>query len=262
MHLARSFRVLPSLASAVALFLVISGPARASDRLPLLGPGVRTPGGGPTSINPAVGAIRAVDPDSVPCTQIATFNDVVGGESPGTNYDGLVFSGGMQFAERFMGQTIGAAGDFDVVLGLPTNPLILQVGAPGQNLDVFAYTTNVLAGLGPIGYPDLDAIGEGSIAMYFPSPQSSVSFELVGGNGGSATLSFYRSDGSLIDNVVVSGLADLGYGFGTSDATPSISGILIQNTDASGIGVVNICHGGNIVSSRPLTWGNIKRQYR
>ncbi len=163
MHLARSFQVLTSLAAVSALIVMISGPAHAT-RLPLVGSGVRAPGG-PTSVTPALGAIRAVAPDSVPCTQIATFDDVLGGESPGTNYDGLVWSGGMQFAERFMGQTIGYAGDFDVVLGFPSSPLILQVGAPGQNLDVFAYVTNVLAGLGPIGYPDLDAIGEGSIAM-------------------------------------------------------------------------------------------------
>ncbi|MFI5371616.1 MAG: hypothetical protein ACHQ52_08665 [Candidatus Eisenbacteria bacterium] len=215
-----------------------------------------------SSVAPVDGTIVPIDPGLVPCTEIATFSDVLGGDTPGTNYDGFVYSGGLQFAERFVGQTLGYAGDFDAVSGTPVDPLALQVGSPGQNLDVFAYTTNVLAGLGHLGYPDLDAIGEGSIAVYFPAPQSRVSFMLVGGNGGSATLSFYRGDGSLIDDVVVSGLADLEYGFATADATPSIAGILIQNTDPSGIGVVNICHDGGIVSSRSVTWGKIKTLYR
>ena len=260
MHLARNnLRVVTFVAAVSALTIALSGPARA-DRVPLLGPGAVSPGG-TTSVVPAEGLIVSVDPSTVPCLQIATFGDVAGGDPPGVSYDGLVFSGGLQFAERFMGQTLGYGGDFDLVSGIPTNPLILQIGAPGQNLDVFVYVTNVLAGLGPLGYPDLDAIGEGSIAMYFPYPQSRVSFQLVGGNGGSATLSFYRIDGSLIDNVAVSGLAELGYGFATSDDTPSISGILIQTTDPSGIGVVNVCHDGGIVSSRSVSWGGIKRLY-
>jgi hypothetical protein len=262
MPLARStFRVLGFLAAIAALTFAFSGAAHA-DRVPLIGSGASVPGGIPSSVVPAAGTIVAVDPDSVPCLQIATFDDVLGGPTPGTNYDGLIFSGGLQFAERFMGQTVGYSGDFDVVSGIPNNPLTLQVGAPGQNLDVFAYITNVLTGLGPLGYPDIDAIGEGSMAMYFPYSQSRVSFDLVGGNGGSATLGFYRMDGSLIDNVVVSGLADLSYGFATSDGSRIISGILIQTTDPSGIGVVNICHDGGATKSRAVTWGNIKTIYR
>jgi hypothetical protein len=261
MHLAQGFRVPVSLAAALALTFAISETARAN-RLPLVGSSATSPSGTISSVTPLEGMIVAVDPSSVPCIQIATFGDVEGGENPGTNYDGLVWSGGMQFAERFMGQKLSYSGDFDVVSGNPINPLILQVGAPGQSLDVFAYTTNVLAGLGHVGYPDLDAIGEGSIAMYFPLAQSRVSFQLVGGNGGSATLGFYRADGSLIDNVVVSGLADIAYGFATFNGTPSISGILIQNSDASGIGVVNICHDGDIVKTHSMSWGNIKTLYR
>ena len=238
---------------------MLSGTVHA-DRLPLVG--TVPPNTTEHSATALTGLILIVDPGSVPCDQIVTFSDVLGGETPGTNYDGLLWSGGMLFAERFVGQGLSSSGDFDVVSGIPANPLTPQVGAPGRNLDVFAYVTNVLTGLGPLGYPDFDAIGEGSIAMYFPTPQSRVSFEIVGGNGGSATLGFYRADGSLIDNVVVSGLADLGYGFATSDDAQSITGILIQSTDPSGFGVVNICHAGSIVGTRPLTWGNLKSRYR
>lgn len=261
MHLAQTtFRALTSFAAAATLTFMLAGPAGAN-RLPLLGPGA-APSTGPTSVIPASGYIVAVDPDSVPCIQIASFGNVDGGETPGISYDGLIFSGGLSFAERFVGQTVGYGGDFDVISGLPINPLILQVGAPGQNLDVFAYTTNVLAGLGHLGYPDLDAIGEGSISIYFPFAQSRVSFDLVGGNGGSATLGFYRADGTLIDNVTVTGLGDGSYGFATANGIASISGLLIQNTDPAGIGVVNICHDGGITNSRPTSWGGLKKIYR
>jgi len=262
MHLAQNIlRVLISLVAASALTFALSGAASA-DRLPLLGSGTTAPGGTTPSITAADGMIVTIDPLLVPCTQMVTFDDVLGGDTPGTSYDSFVWSGGMKFAERFLGQTLSSSGEFDVVSGIPIDPLTLQVGTPGQNLDVFAYNTNVLTGLGHLGYPDMDAIGEGSIAMYFPVPQSRVSFQLVGGNGGSATLGFYRTDGSVIDPVAVSGLAELEYGFATADATPSIAGILIQNTDPSGMGVVNICHDGGVVSSRSVTWGSIKTLYR
>jgi hypothetical protein len=253
-------RVRTSLAAVLALTCALSGTAHA-DRLPLLGSGATAPvpAGSVTTSNHA---IVPVDPDSVPCSQSVTFSNLLGGDNPGTNYDGIVRSGGLSFAERFMGQTLGYNGDFDVVSGIPTSPLSLQVGAPGQNLDVFSYATNVLAGLGNLGFPDLDAIGEGAVAMYFPVLQSRVGFEIVGGNGGSATLGFYRADGSLIDNVVVSGLGEFRYGFATTDGIRRIAGILIQSTDPSGIGVDNVCHDGGLVSSRAVTWSRIKRLYR
>src|SRR6185503_14932944 len=149
-----------------------------------------------------------------------------GGPTPGTNYDGVLPAGGLLFAERFAGQTFGVSGDFDFISGSPTNPLLPQAGAAGQNLDVFDYAGNVLAGLGPIGIPDIDAIGEGSIAIYLPAAQSMLKLTLVGGNGGSATLSFYRRDGSLIDDVIVPTVTDLSYGFGTLDGSNTIAGIL------------------------------------
>jgi hypothetical protein len=253
-------RGLGVLATLVALAGVAPSLARA-DRLPLLGH-VAPPPLPAFSITPTYHLIVPVDPDSVPCTGSATFDNLPGGENPGTDYDGIVQNGGLGFAERFVGQSLSYNGDFDVVSGTPSSPLSLQVGAPGQNLDVFLYNSNVLAGLGNVGFPDLDAIGEGSIAISFPASQSRVSLDLVGGNGGSATLGFYRADGSLIDNVVVSGLAELRYGFATPDGQHSIAGILIQSTDPSGIGIDNICYDGGLTNSRAVTWSRIKRLYR
>jgi len=248
------------LVSLPALAFTLLGTAHADHR-PLTGPGDPTPILGRAIVTSVEGAIIAVDPATVPCTQIATFEDVLGGDPPGTNFDGLLESGGLLFAERFQGQSLSYSGLFDVVSGVIEGPLALQQGLPGQNLDVFLFNSNVLAGLGHLGYPDIDAIGEGSMAILFPLPQSKVSFELVGGNGGSATLTFYRNDGSLIDTITISGLADLAYGFETADGTSSIAGILIQNTDPSGIGLDNVCHFGGVVGTPALTWGQIKVLY-
>lgn len=263
MHLAhaalRRFTTL-TLASALVCALPVS--ARA-DRVPLVGPNPpQRVGPGVTSVNPVGGQIVSIDPTLVSCAQSVTFDDVKGGETPGTSYDGVLVAGGLLFAERFVGQTQGASGDFDAITGPPSNPLLPQAGAAGSNLDVFDYAGNVLTGLGPIGFPDIDAIGEGAMSIYFPVPQAKVKFDLVGGNGGSATVSFYRTNGTLIDDVVVSGLGDLSYGFATADATPSIAGILIQNTDASGIGVDNICYDAGATNTRVASWGSLKQIYR
>jgi hypothetical protein len=235
--------------------------AHAADRVPLVGTGLPAP----LDRAPVVsggGQIVPIDTALVSCLATVTFEDIAGGETPGTNYDGLLVSGDLLFSERFAGQSVSSNGAFDVISGLPSNPLQPEVGEAGQNLDVFDYDGNVLNGLGPIGFPEIDAIGEGSIAIYFPAVQSEVKLSLVGGNGGSATLSFYRRDGSLIDQLIVSDLADLPYAFGTFDHTSIIAGILIQNTDASGIGLNNVCYDPDPVPTRPLTWGNLKRRYR
>jgi hypothetical protein len=142
------------------------------------------------------------------------------------------------------------------------DPLQPQEGATGQNLDVFAYTSNVCTGLGALGWPDIDAIGEGSISVTFTTSQARVALDLVGGNGGDATLSFYRADGTFIDSVVVTGLGEFRYGFAMADLSNSIAGVLIQTTDPSGIGIDNVCHEGTVVPTRALSWGSLKSKYR
>ncbi len=257
---------LPCLRSWVSLALfssmisVIS--AHAGDRVPLVGTGPQAPAGRPSVMTGQTGLIVPIDPKQVPCLQVTSFSEVAGGPTPGTNYDDVLNVGALYFAERFAGQSVSSSGEFDVISGSPTEPLLTQAGEPGQNLDVFDYSGNVLAGLGPLGYKDIDAIGEGSIAIYFPDAQSRVKFSLVGGNGGTATLTFYRGDGSLVDEVVVSNLGDLTYAFGTLDDSHSISGILIQNTDPSGIGVTDICYDTFVTSTHRITWGSLKRLFR
>jgi hypothetical protein len=175
-------------------------------------------------------------------TQFVTFDDVLGGAAPGTNYDGIFFSNGVGFAERFLGQTLTNAAGFDQLGGAPSGgALTLQTGAPNQNLNVFVNNgSQVLTGLGASGYPDFDAIGEGSIAALFSTGQSQFGFQLVGGNLGTAFLSFFRADGSLIQDISLGGLTDSFYGFSRDGGVNDIFGISIWNNDGAGIGFDNL----------------------
>lgn len=189
------------------------------------------------------GAIEQIDPSELSCDGIVTFDDVPGGGAPGTNYDGIFESGGAALAERFVGQTLSYSGTFDVLSGTPTMPLSLQVGLPNQNLCIYFHmTSQVMPGNGPLGWPDYEAIGEGSFAILFDYDQSEFGFDLVGGNGGSCTVNFFRRDGTLIDSHVIGGLADIRYGFRRAGGIQDIAGVSVDNTDPAGIGVDNICH--------------------
>lgn len=185
--------------------------------------------------------INQVAYGSLTGTQTVTFDDVAGGAAPGTNYDGIMVSGGVSFGERFAGQTNTPSGVFDILSGTPTASLAVVAGAANQNLNVFVNGgSQVLTGLGPRAFPDFDAIGEGSIALLFTSDQSQFGFQLVGGNGGTATLGFYRRDGSLIEQIALTGLADLYYGFSRDGGVFDIAGVSIFNTDLGGIGFDNL----------------------
>ncbi len=187
--------------------------------------------------------INQVNPRELTVTDLLTFDDVAGGEPPGTNYDAIFESDGANFAERFVGQTLSGDEDFDILSGTPTGLLALQAGNLGQNLDIFAseetLNTNALTGLGPSGFPENTAIGEGSFAVLFDFDQPEFGFDLVGGDGGSATVSFFRRNGSLIETVELNNLNNTSYGF-SSDAGNEVAGFSIYNTDEAGIGFDNL----------------------
>jgi hypothetical protein len=186
--------------------------------------------------------INQVGYGSLTGTQIITFDDVPGGGAPGTNYNAIFESGNTAFAERFVGQTRTTSGTFDALSGTPAGPLALQVGAPGQNLNIFVQSTQVLTGLGPVGFPDFDAIGEGSFALLFDADQSEFGFQLVGGDGGTAFVDFFQRDGTLIQSITLGSLANAFYGFSRDAGVKDIAGISIYNSDAAGIGFDNLKH--------------------
>ena len=187
--------------------------------------------------------VNQVSYASLAGTEIVNFDDIAGGGVPGTNYDSVVVSHGVGLGERFVGQTLSYLGDSDKLSGAPSGALTLMAGAPGQNLNVFFYnTSNVLTGLGHLGFPDFNAIGEGAFALTFSSDQSEFGFQLVGGNGGNAFIDFFRADGSLIDSITVGGLGDAYYGFSRDGGVKDIRGISIWNTDSGGVGFDNLKH--------------------
>ena len=194
----------------------------------------------------AVGLVEEVEPGMVTYSDIVTFEYVAGGSAPGTNYDGILASDGVRFAERFAGQSIGYVTIgryvFDVLAGTPTNPLSLQIGLPKQNVNVFAQSGygNVVCGLGPLGYPDYDAIGEGAIAVLFPNPQTSFAIDIMGVDGGGvATFDFFKFDGTSLGTITVSP-SNRTYGFKTTTGLPDIAGFSIYNTDPAGLGYDNL----------------------
>ncbi|MFN9316624.1 MAG: PEP-CTERM sorting domain-containing protein [Microcystis sp.] len=189
-------------------------------------------------------AIIQVAPGTLTGTGLITFDDVLGGPGPGTNYNAIFESNGADFAERFVGQSLSFSGNSDILSGTPTGPLALQVGAANQNLNVFTFNTSqVLTGLGPLGFPDGNAIGEGSFAVLFDFDQSEIGFDLLGGDGGSATVNFFRRNGSLIDTItIILSLSDTSYGFKQMSGIKEIAGISIHNTRPGGIGFDNLVH--------------------
>jgi len=185
-------------------------------------------------------AIDLIPYGSLTGTALITFNDVATG-----NYDGIFESDGASFAERFVGQILSFSGDSDVLSSSATGPLTLQVGDANDNLYVLAYSPSaVLTGLGPIGAPSGAAIGEGSFAVLFDFDQSEFGFTTVGGGGGeeSATIHFFKRDGTLIETVVVGTAGSTTQGFRRVGGVNDIAGISVHNDDGGGIGYDDLIH--------------------
>jgi hypothetical protein len=169
-------------------------------------------------------------------------------DAPG-NYDGILESGGLKFAERFEGQNLSTTDSFfDVLSESATSPLTLQTGVAGENVEVMFYDgNNTVHGLGPEGYSSPLARGEGSLAVLFPSPQSQFKFDIVGAGGeDSATLNFFGVDGSSLGTIVITPTSQT-YGFRHVGGIREIAGFSIHNTDDGGMGYDNICYADPIV---------------
>ena len=185
-----------------------------------------------------------VDPDTLELAQIITFDDLPSGWDPGVRIDDLLRLPGASFAERFAGQAFGRDGDFDTVSGPAFSPLTLLPGAPGETLSIVRlYSSNILNGYGPAGYPQTHAQGEGAIAVLFDEDQPALSFEVLGGEAGTAVVQFLRRDGSHIHAVIVDNLGPVSLGFRREGDAPDIAGFVITNTDPQGLAIDNLRFG-------------------
>ena len=198
--------------------------------------------------SPALGApINPVAYGSLTGTGLIDFDDVPAAPLPGVSIEGVLDLDGASFAERFAGQTLGVGGFgpfSDTVSGSPTDPLTLVAGAPGENL-VAADLGGIIgiAGLGPVGFPDADANGEGAVAILFDEDTAEVGIEILGVDAASvgAIFQFFRRDGTLIDTVTVPlPVASLFVGFERELGTVDIAGVVITNDDLGGIGYDNL----------------------
>jgi hypothetical protein len=195
-------------------------------------------------------AIDQVDYFSLSAGQLLDFNTAPAAALPGTSYDSIITPNGVGIAERFYGQTIMNYAGSDKLGDNVIGPLTLVAGAPGQNVDIFQYgSSHVISGLGPVGYPSFDALGEGAISFLFSTDQSQFGFAVFGANQGHATVDFWRADGSLIDSVLIDGVADTYYGFQRGGGAQDIRGVSIWNDDAAGIAFNKIKYdvGSNLV---------------
>ena len=189
-------------------------------------------------------------------TQTASFGSVAGGPGAGTNYDGILGVNGVAFGERFAGQTVTTLGNFDQLGGMPSDELTLLAGDAAHNLTVFQSPAGpVLSGNGTQGYPVFDAIGEGAVSLLFSTDQSQFGFQLAGGNGGNAYISFFRNDGSLIDSFTLSSLPVVAsYGFTRDGGLHDIRGVSIWNDDLTGFGFRNFLYDVPSAVPEPASW--------
>ena len=180
--------------------------------------------------------ICIIDPTELHFGRIITFDDQPGNFGPGLRIDGLLILPGASFGERMAGQVLTADGDFDRVTGPASPPLALVPGAAGQGLSVLRITgATLLSGTGPRGFPTPLANGEGAIAILFDADQAAFRLDLRGGEGGVAHLLFLARDGSLIDEIDLSALAEMPYGFARNAPVGNIAGVVISNHDPEGI---------------------------
>lgn len=188
--------------------------------------------------------ICRVDPQSLVFAEHIHFDDHPATWDPGHRIDDTLRLPGASFAERFAGQTLAAAGDFDTVTGPALSPLTLLPGAPGQTLSVVRMLgSNILNGFGPAGYPQVSAQGEGAIAVLFDEDQPALSLQILGGEKGQAQIQFWSRSGALIHTEVIATDGPLSLGFLRTGNVPDIAGLVITNTDPQGLAIDNLRFG-------------------
>lgn len=173
---------------------------------------------------------------------------------PGFVFDAPYRSEGVWLAERFEGQKIVNATLFDVLSGEPVNPLKIRKGKAGRNLSVAfhkGFGSNALFPLGPDGFPEISARGEGAVAIMFDNDQYALGFRVHSdypaplgqrpGQRGTATVRFFTRNGTKIDQQTLTlqqGITE--FGFERENYISDIAGITITNDDPGGIAIDDI----------------------
>lgn len=143
---------------------------------------------------------------------------------------------GITFGERLAGQVNTPVDGFDRISGMPAFPLTMEVDdvTPETGVNVVAFRGTAIDGLGTVGFPDFDALGEGSLTLLFDRDQRVVSFDVFGSNGGSAYIQFFARDGSAVGAMRLLNLKDTTHL--VSSAETNIAAMTITNDDYGGFG--------------------------
>lgn len=185
--------------------------------------------------------VCVVAPDSLRFTRVITFDDLPSGFGVGREVAGILRQPGASLGERLAGQILRNDGGFDRADGLPIAPLALVDGGPGRGMGAMRlWGTTILHGHGPTGFPRTDAVGEGALAILFDRDQPALAFDIVGGEAGTAFVSFFRRDGTRLHRITLSGLGEETVTFLRAGHIPDIAGVVIENADPQGIGIDNL----------------------
>ena len=167
---------------------------------------------------------------------------------PGAALDGLISVPGLAIGERFAGQSVQGA-PHDALSGAPSAPLALMAGAPRASLSTAyhpGFGSAALFPLGPAGFPDIAARGEGAVALLFPRDVAALALKIhaeypdpLGTRPppGRALIRFYARDGALLDTheiALETGVLALGF------RGAPFAGVTITNDDPGGLAIDDI----------------------
>ncbi len=187
--------------------------------------------------------------------QLADFETLPQHREPGFRLDRLYRHRGMWLGERLAGQSVSGDGAHDALQGRRYAPLAVLPGAPGQNQSIAfhrGFGSNALFPLGKIGFPDLEARGEGAVAILFDQDQWAVAFKVHSGYarplGGAAKtgaliVSFYDRRGRLIARTSRKlAIGINAFGFRRDGRRADIAAITVENTDPGGIAMDDLIY--------------------
>lgn len=180
---------------------------------------------------------------------------------PGRQIAGLIAAPGITLGERFAGQSRGSERRgpadtlYDAPQGRPEAPLRALPGPEGENASVAlhrGFGSAALFPLGPAGFPAVEALGEGGLAVVFAADLPALGLRVhadypdpLGTRPPPAPLEIwiYRRDGSLAGRLTVPlshGVNDIA--LAQSAGAPAIAGFALRTADPGGIAVDDILY--------------------
>lgn len=159
---------------------------------------------------------------------------------------------GLTIGQMLVGQTNVPVDWFDFVSGTPAMPLRIDDTTPpeyGLNIST-VYSRTVMAGLGPLGFPHRDSLGEGALTILFDADQYVVGVEVIGVNDGPMSLTFYNRGGSVIGQFDVPQPLNDTYVY--SSVAGDIAALTINNHDLGGLAYGNLLFLPGVPSGPPV----------